>query len=235
MFPNSPGDWITLTIILTGAIASAALKKLTPQAAIAGAILGWIIYKGGDLQGIGMLAAFFILGTAATTWGKRHKQSVHANADHQSRRTTGQVFANAGVAALAGLGAILFPSHKPLFQLALSGSISSAMADTLSSELGMVYGKRCFNILTWKPDQKGQDGVISIEGTSIGVAGSATIALIAHHHYWIIILAGTIGNLADSLLGALFERKGLITNNSVNFLNTLAGALTAVLLIEIFG
>jgi uncharacterized protein (TIGR00297 family) len=234
MFPNSPGDWITLIIILTGAIVSAAVRKLTPQAAVTGAVLGWIIYKGGDPEGIVMLAAFFILGTAATSWGKRHKQSVQANAGHQSRRTTGQVFANAGVAALCGLGAILFPSQKSLFQLAIAGSLSSAMADTLSSELGMVYGKRCFNILTWKPDQKGQDGVISIEGTSIGVAGSAIIALIAHRHHWIIILAGTIGNLADSLLGALFERKGLISNNTVNFLNTLTGALTAILFIQIF-
>jgi uncharacterized protein (TIGR00297 family) len=233
MFPNSPGDWITLIIILTGAIASAALKKLTPPAAITGAALGWIIYMGGDKEGLLMLATFFILGTAATSWGKRHKQTVHTNAGHQSRRTSGQVFANAGVAALAGLGAIFLPGQKPLFQLAMAGSISSAMADTLSSELGMVYGRKYVNILTGKPDQKGQDGVISIEGTLIGVAGSAVIALIALHHYWIIILAGTIGNLADSLLGALFERKALISNNTVNFLNTLAGALTAALLTRI--
>lgn len=187
-----------------------------------------------------MLAAFFILGTAATSWGKRRKLTVHTNAGHQSRRTTGQVFANAGVAALAGLGAILFPAHKALLQLAMAGSMSSAMADTLSSELGMVYGRRCYNILTWKSDQRGNDGVISIEGTLIGISGSALIAAIftlSPTHppgaFIIVILAGTVGNLADSLLGALFERKGLITNNTVNFLNTLAAAAIAALLFQI--
>jgi len=226
-------DWLVLLFLISGVIASIVLKKLTSPAAITGGILGWVIYKGDDIRGLALLATFFILGTAATSWGKRRKQTTHANAGHQSRRTTGQVFANAGVAALAGLGAILFPAQSPLLQLAIAGSMSSAMADTLSSELGMVYGRKYFNILTGKPDEKGQDGVISLEGTGIGIAGSVIIALIASHHFWIVVIAGTIGNLTDSLLGAKFERKGYLTNNTVNFLNTLTGALTAILLVQI--
>ncbi|MBS1601601.1 MAG: DUF92 domain-containing protein [Bacteroidetes bacterium] len=233
MSPSSTGDWLILVFLVSGVIASSVLKKLTPPAAITGGILGWLIYMGGDIRGIVLLATFFILGTAATSWGKRRKLTVHANAGHQSRRTTGQVFANAGIAALAGLGAVLFPPERSVFQLAMAGSLSSAMADTLSSELGMVYGRKYFNIVNGRPDQRGNDGVISIEGTLTGIAGSALVALIANHHFFIIVTAGTIGNLADSLLGALFERKGLITNNTVNLLNTLAGAISAVLLAQI--
>jgi len=237
---SDTGDWLILLFIITGVIVSIALQRLTPAAAITGGILGWVIYSGGGYTSLSILAAFFVLGTAATSWGKRRKQTVHANAGHQSRRTTGQVFANAGVAALAGLGAILFPAQKTLLQLAMAGSMSSAMADTLSSELGMVYGRKYVNILTGKPDEKGQDGVISIEGTLIGIAGSALIAAIftlsPSHPYGafvIVILAGTIGNLTDSLLGALFERKGQLTNNTVNFLNTLVAAAATTLLIQI--
>jgi len=233
MSPNNTGDWLILLVLLSGVIASITLKKLTTAAAITGGILGWVIYAGGGYTGLTLLAAFFILGTAATSWGKRNKLTVHANAGHQSRRTTGQVFANAGVAALAGLGAILFPADKTLLQLAMAGSLSSAMADTLSSELGMVYGRKYVNILTGKPDQRGNDGVISLEGTLIGIAGSVVIALISNQHFLAIVIAGTIGNLADSLLGAFFERKGLITNNTVNFLNTLIAAASAVLLAQI--
>jgi uncharacterized protein (TIGR00297 family) len=224
-----------LFILLAGVAASIFYKKLTVTAAITGGILGWLIYAGGGYRGFLFIAVFFILGTAATSWKKKEKSSIRANAGHQSTRTTGQVIANAGVAAITGLLAVLFPSHKDLLQLMMAGSLSAAMADTLSSELGMVYGRRFYHILTFKPDEKGQDGVISIEGLLIGMIGSALIALIANDHFWIIVLAGTIGNLADSLLGALFERKGLLSNNAVNFGNTLIGALTAGLFAIVAG
>ena len=42
--------------------------------------------------------------------------------------------------------------------------------------------------------------------------------------FFLLILAGTFGNLADSVFGALFERQGLLSNDSVNFLNTLLAA-----------
>jgi uncharacterized protein (TIGR00297 family) len=220
-----------LIIILAGVAASIFFKKLTVAAAITGGILGWLIYAGGGYRGLSLIAVFFILGTAATSWKKKEKLSIRANAGHQSTRTTGQVIANAGIAALAGLLAVLFPSWKDLLQLMMAGSMSAAMADTLSSELGMVYGRRFYHILTWKPDEKGQDGVVSLEGLLIGIIGSVVIALIANNHFWVIVIAGTAGNLADSLLGAFFERQGRISNNTVNLLNTLTGALAAGLLV----
>jgi len=226
-------DCPVLLFLLTGAVTSIFLKKLTPTAAITGGILGWIVYAGGGYTGLGILALFFMLGTAATSWKKKEKLSIRANAGHQSTRTTGQVVANAGVAALAALMALFFPSQKHLFQLAMAGSMSAAIADTLSSELGMVYGRRFYNILTWHPDEKGEDGVVSIEGLLIGIAGSALIAMVYAHSFFILVLAGTIGNLADSLLGALFERRNILSNNTVNFLNTLTGALAVGLFAQI--
>ena len=235
-----------LIILLAGVVASTFFKKLTVAAAITGGILGWLIYAGGGYRGLLFIVVFFILGTAATSWGKKKKLSIRANAGHQSTRTTGQVIANAGVAGLTGLLAVLFPAWKDILQLMMAGSMSSAMADTLSSELGMVYGRRFYNILTWKPDEKGQDGVVSFEGLLIGIAGSVVIAIIyileqpasqsgasRVTSLLIIVLAGTLGNLADSLLGAFFERQGRLSNNAVNLFNTLTGALAAGLLATI--
>jgi uncharacterized membrane protein len=80
-------------------------------------------------------------------------------------------------------------------------------------------------------------GVVSIEGLLIGTAAAGVIAGVFDtcegldaRIFLIIILSGTFGNWLDSVLGAIFERKGRLSNNMVNFLNTLAAALLAGLL-----
>ena len=82
--------------------------------------------------------------------------------------------------------------------------------------------------------------MVSLEGTLIGIAGAALIAAVYclangwSIYFLIIILAGAIGNLIDSVLGATLERRQIIANNTVNFLNTLAGALMCLLLYYLF-
>lgn len=239
---------LILLLLLAGAAASAHWKKLTPAAALTGFIIGGLVYMGSSYTGLLLLALFFVLGTAATAWRKRDKLRIKGSAAHQPTRTTGQVIANGGVAAILGALAALLPADKPLFTLLIAASLSSATADTLSSELGILYGRRTFNILTGKREEKGLDGVISLEGLLIGIAGSAVIAAVwlalngpaatqrsagspatlsALRSAGIIVLAGLFGNLADSFLGATLERKGALSNNAVNFCNTLIAALFA--------
>lgn len=241
-------DLLILLLLVVGAAASAHWKKLTPAAALTGFIIGGMVYIGGGYTGLLLLALFFVLGTAATAWRKKDKLLIKGNAAHQSTRTTGQVIANGGVAAILGALAALIPAEKPLFSLMLAASLSSATGDTLSSELGILYGRRNFNILTGKRDERGLDGVISLEGLLLGIAGSTAIAAAwfalqgpaamqsptgppmppsALRSATFIVLAGLLGNLADSFLGATLERKGALSNNTVNFCNTLIAALIA--------
>lgn len=236
MFAPMPiTDIIVLLIICAGVAASIGFRKLTIAGGLTGGCLAGLLYKGAGFAGIIMLGAFFIAGAAATAFGRSKKEKLGIAEKNKGQRTAWQVLANGGVAGFAGLLAWSIPEHAVLWQLAAAASLASASADTLSSELGSIYGKSFYNILTFKKDTCGLDGVVSMEGTLWGLAGSIMISAIyiAAYGYSIlaiwILLAGFIGNVADSILGASFERKGLLQNDQVNVLNTVVAALVAVI------
>lgn len=229
-------DCFALLVIALAAGGSVALRKLTPLGGIAGGLVALSLYLSFGLTGIWMLGAFFVSGTVATAWHRKEKERSGYAEQNKGRRNAAQVLANGAIAALAALFAHLFPQHSSAMLVAAAGAFSAATADTLSSELGMVYGKRFVNILNGKTAVGGENGVISVEGTLIGIAGSALIAGFFYAHTndlpaaLGIVFAGSAGNMADSLLGATLERKNIIGNNLVNTLNTLVGALVAWLL-----
>ncbi|MDB5119493.1 MAG: hypothetical protein JWN56_711 [Sphingobacteriales bacterium] len=224
-----------LFIALLACLVTIKLNKLTTFGAITGFIIALAIFSAFGFPGLAFLATFFITATLATSWKKQTKQVIYRLEKHQVKRDANQVLANGGVAAIAALLSIVLPSFQDWFLLMMVASFSSATADTISSELGNVYGTRFFNILSFKPDMKGENGVVSLEGLFFGFIGSFFIAIVFSivfcwdYRFLIIIVSGTIGNLADSILGATLERKGILGNNQVNFLNTLIAALSSCL------
>lgn len=223
-------------IVLTGMLLSVLLKKLTLPAALAGAVLSVCIFMGSGYCGIVMMTVFFLTGVLVTSWKLDIKQQNGLAEINKGRRTAGQVFANAGLPAILGIIAWRCPAGKIDTALLIAACFASATADTVSSELGNVYGRRYYNILTLKRSVRGLNGVISTEGVLLGIVGSLLIALVYSVAFgWpvntgIIVVAGTAGNFADSVLGASLERKKYLNNNAVNFLNTCIAALTAFVL-----
>lgn len=227
---------LLITVIFAGAISSALLKKLTWAASFTGFILALVIFVGAGYTGIIMMATFFIIAVVATNWKATQKLKKGLAENRNGTRDAYQVLANAGAPALAGTLFLLNIIPKSLVVLIIASCFSSAIADTVSSEMGNIYGKKYYNILTLKKDQRGLNGVVSMEGFLFGLSGSFLIAAIYSYSFgWniftvIIIIAGTAGNILDSILGATVERKGFISNNAVNFLNTLfAGVLAALM------
>jgi uncharacterized protein (TIGR00297 family) len=226
-----------ILVLVGGAAAAALLNKLTVAGAVTGGVLGFVIFLGIGWAGIAFMGTFFLLGTLVTSWGRGEKEKLGIAQGAKGRRNAGQVVANGGAGALIGLAAAIFPQYGQLSVVVMAAAFSSATADTLSSELGTIYGQRFYDILTLKKGSRGKDGVISMEGFLFGLAGSIIIAItytIASGWHpaaflWVIV-AGTIGNITDSLLGATLERKGLIGNDAVNFLNTAIAALLVLFL-----
>lgn len=226
-------SYILLAALLTAGVAFATVKrKLTLLASFTGVITALLLFAATGFVGVLLMTAFFIIGTTTTSHKKALKRSFESSGEN-SPRDARQVVANSGMAALLALAILLFPHYKYEFTLMIAAAFAAASGDTASSELGTVYGKNFYNIITLKKDARGLDGVISIEGTLSGLAASLLIACIyAIIFGWrwpvvIISLGGLAGNLADSLLGALLERKQRLGNNMVNFLATLTGAVAA--------
>lgn len=112
------------------------------------------------------------------------------------------------------------------------GGIAVAMADTLSSEIGMLSKKNPVMITSLKRVKKGTDGAISLLGTSASLLGGIIIGLLYLAFYeaslpafTVIALVGPIGSIVDSLLGATLEQRKIIGNNLVNFAATTAGSI----------
>jgi uncharacterized protein (TIGR00297 family) len=252
--------FITLSVYIAAAFLMVAaglsyyFKKLTSGAALTGFNCALLIFIGTGYTGLILLASFFIAGTVATSWGRGAKKQFERDGDN-SRRDAWQVIANGGAATLMAIMSIFFPELRNYFTVLLAAALSSATSDTLSSELGMVYGKKFYNCITWKKDQRGFDGVISLEGTLIGLLGSTLIAGLytlsdhllyhTHHHpgftmssdttnFIIIVIAGFIGNLSDSVLGATLERSAVLDNNWVNFFSTATAICVSCLLFVSF-
>lgn len=227
--------WIVVSCLLVGMALSVKARKLNVTGALTGGVLGFAIFLGAGLPGLVMLGTFFIVGSLATSWRLADKIAAGLAESNKGRRTASQVVANAGVAGITGLLAWFYLAQADLFQLMLAASFASATADTCASELGNVYGRHFYNVLTWRTDTKGLDGVVSLEGTLLGFLGSCLIGSIYGIGFgwgwpvlW-VLMAGTIGNLVDSLLGASLERRGILKNDAVNFLNTLIAALVVLL------
>ncbi|HEY1112133.1 MAG TPA: DUF92 domain-containing protein [Chitinophagaceae bacterium] len=229
-------DWLIIGVLLAGMFLSVYFRKLDLPGALTGGLLAGLIYLGAGFTGIALMSAFFILGTLATGHKMTYKESLKAAEKSQGKRNAIQVFSNAGIPALCGLLAWIFPENASVFRLMLAAGFSSATADTLSSELGTVYGKKFYNILTFQPDRRGLDGVVSIEGTLLGALGSIAMALIFsiefgfHYAFLWIFIAGIFGNWVDSVMGATLQRHHYLSNNGVNLFNTILAGLVAGLL-----
>lgn len=233
-----PQQWpLGLGLVLVLIFGSIASKKIDVPGGLVGGLLAWLIFLGGGIGSLLLLFAFFVLGSVASHFKMKEKAQLGLAQENRGKRSVRHAISNGGIAGLCGLLAWLFPHHQPLFLLMLASSLAAATADTLSSELGVVYGKKFVNILTWRADTLGKDGVISLEGTILGMAGALLIALLFaffqkdwYGCFW-VCGAGVFGNAMDSVLGASLQRKGYMTNDSVNFANTALAAAFPLLIL----
>ena len=192
--------------------------------------------------GLPPLLTVFLLTFVATKIGKAKKEQLGTGEDRRGRDAA-QVAANLGIAALAAslamiLGATGIGITPNLGIIAVITALAEAAADTVSSEIGQVFGGQPRIVTTLRRVEPGTDGGVTLAGTVAGVAAAAIVAVVG---IWVLaedwtlcafcIAGAVMGLFFDSLLGATAERRGWLNNDAVNFLSTLSAPIFAVLVL----
>ena len=178
------------------------------------------------------MLTFFIVGSVCTRYRFEYKEKLGVEQTHGGARGYRNVFANGGVSAAAAL--LYGITMNPLFAAMFVGSVATAAADTVASEIGVTGG--CpYMITTLRRVPPGTNGGITLTGEATALAASLIISVTAFAlgvidlpTAAICTAAGLVGTNVDSLVGALIENRGYIGNAGTNVLGTLGGGVFAL-------
>ena len=198
-------------------------------------IMGVVIIFSAGTNWLLLIVLFLVMSLLATKYSRKYKMSL---GEFEGRRTSKNVISNGVVACfMAAFGGYYLP-----FVGGFIGAIATATADTLASEIG-VLDKHPRLITTFQKVDPGTNGAVSPLGTGIAILGAAVIGVAAYfllimpnpfHAILVAIVSGTVGCFFDSILGALFENRGWMTNEHVNLFATIVGAIVGIGLMNLF-
>ena len=219
---------VTVAFALLGHI----VRGVSNSGAIAGGMVCLILLSCVGPGAFLVLFSLFMVTWIATRLGRARKQTL-GTAERREGRTAAQVLANLSVAAVCGF---LYALRAELaWLIAMVAALAEVATDTVASECGQALSQEAWLITTFQRVPAGTDGGISIAGTGFGIGAGFLIALVGFgcglvpaRWLWVPAVAGFLGMLADSVLGAWLERGGWLNNEQVNLAGTVIGAVMGV-------
>jgi uncharacterized protein (TIGR00297 family) len=217
-------------------------KLLTPAGLIHAWGLGVIVWGTLGWRGYGVVMFYFLVGSAVTRIGMAQKEAEGIAEKRGGARGPENVWGSAFAATICAIGVAtirlgwLDASWESLLLLGYVASFSTKLADTTASEVGKAYGKSTFLITTLKSVPRGTEGAVSLEGTLAGIMGGITICVVAYSLGMITLtgiiictIAAFIATNLESVIGATLQPKfDWLTNELVNVINTIIGAVAAI-------
>ncbi|WP_332691053.1 DUF92 domain-containing protein [Halalkalibacter lacteus] len=187
-------------------------KKLTRSGALAACFVGGFIAIGLELYGLLLLGMFFISSTILGALKTDNEESDII--EKGGKRDAVQVLANGGVASLLALMYLIYPSS--ILICGFVASLAAANSDTWASEIGPYSKYRPFHIIKRTRVAVGTSGAITALGSAAAFAGSFLIVVFSIFFWWgdhynshmlliFLTLAGFIGNVFDTVLGAMWQ------------------------------
>lgn len=232
-------------IFLFGLIQPKLKQMLTPTGMIHAIVLGSLLWCTLGWRGWSVCVLYLFLGQAVTKVKFEEKKKKGIAESRDGRRGPENLWGSAATALFCaccsvqsnGLSFYGLPSN--LYRLGYVAALSTKLADTFASEIGKAYGKTTFLITTFERVEPGTEGAISLEGTLAALLGGSLLPLISCGLFelirWKDVILATIAAFlatnAESLLGATIQgKRGFkwMTNEVVNFVNTIIGAGLAI-------
>ncbi len=193
--------------------------SLDPGGAVAGIILGTVIFACGGLLFWFVLMVFFISSTALGYVGRSQKEPLKKIHQKGDRRDTFQILANGGVGAVCAL--LYKLTGNPAWAIGFAVSFASSNSDTWASELGVLSRGQPVSLLTFRPVTRGVSGGVSFLGFGAALAGALCIAVVFGLENLalkstpggflrvlsFVAAGGFVGSLLDSFFGATLQAQ----------------------------
>lgn len=213
------------------------LHCLTKGGAVASFLVGSFIGIFASMNAFFLLTAFTIAGFIATMRGIDKKKEQGLQEGIKGERTWKNVL-GVGIppcliVALNSLGLLDYTTFVVMFV----STITVAGADTIASEIG-VKDKNVYMITTFRKVEPGINGGVSVLGTSVSTIASLLIAVLG----WVVMtetldwmllipfMTGVLGNILDSIFGAVLENPGYISKYTNNCSTAIIGAFVGMLI-----
>lgn len=238
MDPTSALIAVGLSLVLSLLIY--AFRLLTVSGCVASFLIGSVIGVFGSLSWLVLLIVFAILGFAATKSGFTKKKEMGVQEGTHGERNYKNILGVAIPPFIIALLNFIFPGNESMMALGYIATIAVAAADTSASELG-VKDPKVWLITNFKRVAPGTDGGVSVSGTVISLVVSLAVSIVG---YLVIFqslnvsllvptVCGFIGCVADSVLGATVESKGLISKYTNNAITGIIGGLLTILILSV--
>lgn len=210
-----PGTTSVLFVVIFGYI-SYRFNVLDFQGFITATAIGCTVIFLGGIQWFILLASFLIIASTITKYRYDQKTKLRSAQENKGARGWRNVMANGGIAIVSSIGYGL--TNLVLFEMMFLGAVSTAAADTLATELGLLSSNepRLITALRQRV-QRGVSGGVTLLGESATLLGSFSIAIVASVigfsglpplQLWLIsVISGFLGSIFDSFIGATLQSR----------------------------
>ena len=230
---------ISCLIIVVLVVGSTKARVLDSSGVAAAVFVGLTVGVLGHWIWLLILLSFLASSHLATKWKFEEKKARNMSESDDGHRSWMNVIANGGIPTLIATLAFLTENWE-LGIWVFGAAVAVATSDTFASEFGCL-DDNVRMITNFKKCEAGINGGFSRTGQLAALLGAAIMSVLTLIAWFAtnksasmdlgiqnsiaVLIIGFLGCQIDSLLGALFENRGLLTKGGVNALAITSGML----------